>query len=330
MLATCLEKKPRCARRSTALRFPVIAVVKPNKMKNYFTVIIIMLLLAGCSQKQQHVAIVIQTDFGVKDGAVAEMKGVAYEVDSRLRLFDLTHEIPVYNIWEAAYRLNQVVPYWPEKTVFVSVVDPGVGTSRRSIVVKTKRGQYIVTPDNGTLTLVDESQGIEAVREIDEKINRRKGSENSYTFHGRDVYMFTAARLASGTISFEEVGPLSDKPLVKIVYQQAILEDSLLKGNVPVLDIQYGNVWTNIPDTLIKKAKIKTGDMLDVRISFGDSLIFSGPVPFVNSFGDVPKDKSLAYINSLMNFSVAINMGSFADRYRIKSGPEWNLQIKVR
>lgn len=299
-------------------------------MKNWVIVIIITLLLAGCKQKQQPAAIVIQTDFGVKDGAVAAMKGVAYEVDSRLPLFDLTHEIPAYSIWEAAYRLNQVVPYWPEKTVFVSVVDPGVGTSRRSVVVKTKRGQYLVTPDNGTLTLVAESAGIEAIREIDEKINRRAGSENSYTFHGRDVYMFTAARLASGKISFEEVGPLSDKPLVTIPYQQAVLEDSIIKGNIPVLDIQYGNVWTNIPDTLIKKAKIKTGDTLDVRVSFGDSLIFFQPVPFVNSFGDVQEGNSLSYINSLMNFSLAINMGSFADTYRIKNGPEWNIQIKVR
>jgi hypothetical protein len=298
-------------------------------MKNGAIVIITTLLLTGCKQKQQTAAIVIQTDFGVKEGAVAAMKGVAYEVDNRLPLFDLTHEIPAYSVWEAAYRLNQVVPYWPEKTVFVSVVDPGVGTSRRSIVVRTKNGQYIVTPDNGTLTLVAESAGIEAIREIDEKINRRAGSENSYTFHGRDVYMFTAARLASGKISFEEVGPLSDKPLVTIAYQQAMMDDGMIKGNIPVLDIQYGNVWTNIPDTLIKKAKIKTGDTLDIRISFGDSLIFSQPVPFVNSFGDVQEGNSLSYINSLMNFSLAINMESFAETYNIKSGPAWNVQVQL-
>jgi S-adenosylmethionine hydrolase len=301
-----------------------------NAIKKYFIALVIILLLAGCEQKQQPVAIVIQTDFGIKDGAVAAMKGVAYEVDSQLPLFDLTHEIPAYNIWEAAYRLNQVVPYWPEKTVLVSVVDPGVGTSRRSVVAKTKNGQYIVTPDNGTLTLIAESPGIEAIREIDQKVNRRPGSEDSYTFHGRDVYMFTAARLASGKISFDEVGPASNKPLVTIPYQRAVLEDSMLKGNIPVLDIQYGNVWTNIPDTLIKKAKIKTGDTLDVRISFRDSLIFSKKIPYVNSFGDVQEGKLLAYINSLMNFSLAINMGSFADTHRIKSGPEWNVKIRLR
>ena len=195
-------------------------------MKNGFTVVVCMLLLIACNPKtNQSGVVVIQTDFGVKDGAVAAMKGVAYGVDDDLMLVDLTHEIPAYNIWEAAYRLNQVVPYWPPNTVFVSVVDPGVGTERRSIVVKTKKGHYIVTPDNGTTTLVAESEGIDAVRSIDEKINRREGSDSSYTFHGRDVYMYTAARLASGKISFEEVGPALNEPLKAISYQRAMLDN---------------------------------------------------------------------------------------------------------
>jgi S-adenosylmethionine hydrolase len=131
------------------------------------------------------------------------MKGVAMSVSPDLKLFDLTHEIPAYNIWEAAYRLQQTVPYWPAGTVFVSVVDPGVGSARKSVVLKTKSGYFIVTPDNGTLTLIAQSQGIEAIREIDETKNRRPGSGESYTFHGRDVYAYTAARLAAGVISFE-------------------------------------------------------------------------------------------------------------------------------
>ena len=127
-------------------------------------------------------------------------------VDSSLKLFDLTHEIPAYNIWEAAYRLEQTVPYWPAGTVFVSVVDPGVGTDRTSVVLKTSKGHFIVTPDNGTLTLIAQTEGIDEVREIDESVNRRQGSEISYTFHGRDVYAYTGARLASGKITFEQVG----------------------------------------------------------------------------------------------------------------------------
>ncbi|HOO65003.1 MAG TPA: SAM-dependent chlorinase/fluorinase, partial [Synergistaceae bacterium] len=149
----------------------------------------------------------MQTDFGLLDGAVCTMKGVAFGVDPNLHIFDLTHEIPAFSIWEAAQRLEQTASYWPGGTVFVSVVDPGVGTDRKSVVVKTKTGHFFVTPDNGTLTFVAESLGIEAVREIDEKVNRLGGSEESHTFHGRDVYAYTGARLASGTISFAEVGP---------------------------------------------------------------------------------------------------------------------------
>lgn len=130
-------------------------------------------------------ALVLQTDFGLKDGAVSAMKGVAFGVDKQLKIYDLTHEIPAYNIWEASYRLYQTAEYWPQGTVFVSVVDPGVGTDRKSVVLKTKTGQYFVSPDNGTLTLVAQKFGIDSVRQIDEKVNRLKGSEKSYTFHGR-------------------------------------------------------------------------------------------------------------------------------------------------
>ncbi len=170
--------------------------------------------------------VVYQTDFGVKDGAVSEMKGVACGVDPNLKLYDLTHEIPAFNIWEASYRLWQTAPYWPAGTVFVSVVDPGVGTARKSVVAHTKDGKYIVTPDNGTLTLLAEKVGLDAVREIDETKNRRAGSEASYTFHGRDVYSYTAARLAAGVIGFDGVGPEMDP--AKVVqgspHEQAVLD----------------------------------------------------------------------------------------------------------
>ncbi len=173
-----------------------------------------LLLASGLATANE--ALVIQTDFGLKDGAVSAMKGVAFGVDRTLPLYDLTHEIPAYNIWEASYRLYQTLQYWPKGTVFVSVVDPGVGTDRKSVVLKTKSGHYIVSPDNGTLTLVAEHFGIDTVRQIDEKTNRLKGSEKSYTFHGRDVYAYTGARLASGAISYEQVGPKLPAEVVKI------------------------------------------------------------------------------------------------------------------
>lgn len=274
-------------------------------------------------------ALVFQTDFGLKDGAVSAMKGVAFGVDRTLPLQDLTHEIPAYNIWEASYRLYQILSYWPKGTVFVSVVDPGVGTDRHSVVLKTKSGHYIVSPDNGTLTLVAEHFGIEAVRQIDEKSNRLKGSEKSYTFHGRDVYAFTGARLASGVISFEQVGPLLPAEVVTIPYQPAVAEkDGTLKGTIPILDVQYGNVWTNIDDALLTKAGINKGDSACIRISEGDAIKYEGKAPYVSSFGDVPEGQPLVYLNSLLQVSVALNMDSFATKHQVQSGANWHVSLK--
>ncbi len=257
------------------------------------------------------------------------MKGVAFGVDRTLPLQDLTHEIPAYNIWEASYRLYQTLNYWPKGTVFVSVVDPGVGTDRKSVVLKTKSGHYIVSPDNGTLTLVAEHFGIEAVRQIDEKRNRLKGSEKSYTFHGRDVYAYTGARLASGAISFEQVGPLLPAEVVTIPYQPAVAEkDGTLKGTIPILDVQYGNVWTNIDDALLTKAGINKGDNACIRISEGDALIYEGQAPYVSSFGDVPEGQPLVYLNSLLQVSVALNMDSFATKHQVQSGANWHVSLK--
>jgi S-adenosylmethionine hydrolase len=275
--------------------------------------------------------VVYQTDYGLKDGAVSEMKGVAMGVSPQLKLFDLTHEIPAYNIWEAAYRLQQAVPYWPAGTVFVSVVDPGVGTTRKSVVLKTKTGQFIVTPDNGTLTLVAESLGIAEIREIDEKVNRRPGSQESYTFHGRDVYSYTGARLAAGVIRYEQVGPLlARQEVVSIVYQRAVLEGAVLKGTIPVLDVQYGNVWTNIPAELVRKAGLSFGDVLQLRVVHAGNEVYNGEMPYVATFGSVAMGKPLAYLNSLMQLAFALNQGNFAAANGIGSGGDWIVEVKAR
>lgn len=271
--------------------------------------------------------LVFQSDFGVKDGAVSAMKGVSISVDKNLKIYDITHEIPAYNIWDAAYRLYQTAEYWPRGTVFVSVVDPGVGTERLSVVLKTKSGQYFVTPDNGTLTLVAEKFGIDEVRQIDESINRRKNSEKSYTFHGRDVYAYTGAKLASGKIHFEQIGKKLPADIVKIAYQKAILKNNQLLGNIPALDIQYGNVWSNINRSVAAPLNLHSGDQVNVKISHNSHIIFDKRVPFVNSFGDVPEGENLIYFNSLDNLSLAINMGDFANTYHIEHGADWSIEI---
>lgn len=277
----------------------------------------------------QNKIVVFQSDFGLKDGAVSAMKGVAMGVSTDLKLYDLSHEIPAYNIWEAAYRLLQTVPYYPKGTVFVSVVDPGVGTERKSVVLKTKSGHYIVSPDNGTLTLLAESLGIESVREINEAVNRRKDSGRSYTFHGRDVYAYTAARLAAGTISFEQVGKQLPNQVVSISYQKALMENDKIKGNIPVLDAQYGNVWTNISAELLSQLGVKYGDQLHLTVYHQNKKIYEGNIPYHATFGEVQEGKPLAYLNSLLELSFAINQGNFAAEHQVQSGNEWKVEVSL-
>jgi len=293
-------------------------------------IIFLITVLTALSASAQNGIVVFQTDFGTKDGAVSAMKGVATAVDASLKLYDLTHDIPAYNIWEAAYRLDQTIIYWPAGTVFVSVVDPGVGTERRSVVVKTKSGHYIVTPDNGTLTLIANSLGIDSIREIDEVSNRRKNSAASYTFHGRDVYAYTAARLASHKISYDQVGKISMDPITSLPFQKAALVGSQLKGTIDILDIQYGNIWTNIDQAYWKKftALAHSKNEIQVEIFEGKKLVYTGSMPFENTFGAVGVGKPLAYLNSLMNVSLALNQGSFSEKYHVYAGSNWTLALQ--
>lgn len=284
-------------------------------------------ILTTASAFAQH-ALVIQTDFGVKDGAVAAMKGVAFGVDPHIAIFDLSHENTPYDIWEAAYRLHQTCPYWPEGTVFVSVIDPGVGTSRASVVLKTKNGQYFVGPDNGTWTLVAEEFGIEAVRRIDEKVNRRPGSEKSYTFHGRDIYAYTGARLATGKITFEQVGPLLDAKVISLPYEKPSSRAGVLRGTIPQIDFHYGNVWTNIPDTLFNELKPEFGQKFVVTIFHDGKQVYQGLIPYTHTFGDVKEGEPLLYLNSLLNVAFALNMGSFSEKYGLASGGSWTVQVE--
>jgi S-adenosylmethionine hydrolase len=272
--------------------------------------------------------VVYQSDFGLKDGAVSAMRGVAVSVDPSLRLENLTHEIPAFDIWEGAYRLNTTAPYWPPGTVFVSVIDPGVGTARRSVVLKTRSGHYFVSPDNGTLTLVAEDLGIAAVREIDETRYRLPGSEQSYTFHGRDVYSYAAAHLASGRTAFEDIGPELPPEVVAIDYQKPELRGGVVRGNIPILDVQFGNVWTNIDRATFEQLGVTKGDTVEVRIFEEGEQVFEGQMPYVSTFGDVPEGDTLLYLNSVDNVAFAINWGNFAETHGIASGPEWRVAVR--
>lgn len=273
--------------------------------------------------------LVLQTDFGLGDGAVSAMYGVALSVDSELGVFNLTHEIPQYNIWEGSYRLYQTISYWPEGTVFVSVVDPGVGTDRLSVVAKTADNRYIVTPDNGTLTHVHENFGIVELREIDEEVNRLPNSGESYTFHGRDIYAYTGARLAAGVIEFEEVGREVSLDEIVLLNNPAPTEgNGVISGNIDILDIRFGNLWTNIDRTLFVDADVKHGDLLEVTIENNNRHVYKNVMTYGKSFADSRLGEPLIYVNSVDKLGVAINQGSFAQAYHIGTGTDWKISIR--
>ncbi|MFA1819845.1 S-adenosyl-l-methionine hydroxide adenosyltransferase family protein [Virgibacillus oceani] len=273
-------------------------------------------------------SLVLQTDFGLSDGAVSAMYGVAISVDPDLRIFNLTHDIPNYNIWEASYRLFQTITYWPEETVFISVVDPGVGTERLSVVVKTVDNQYIVTPDNGTLTHIKDHIGIVEARMIDEKVNRLPKSGESYTFHGRDVYAYTGSRLASGVISFEDVGPpVEVSEIIALPKSDANVEGDVISGHIDILDIRFGNLWTNINRELFKQASIAYGDTLEVTITHNDQQVYKNYIKYVRSFAASRLGEPLLYVNSLDKIGVALNQGSFANAYHIRTGSNWKISM---
>ncbi len=274
--------------------------------------------------------LVFQSDFGLVDGAVSAMYGVAYSVNPDLKMHDLTHDITPYSIWEASYRLIQTVSYWPDETVFVSVVDPGVGTARRSVVVKTRSGKFVVTPDNGTLTHILRLDGVVEAREIDEKVNRLPNSGESYTFYGRDVYAYTGARLAAGVISFEEVGPaIPVESLVSLSVVEPFLDGEAVCGTIDVLDVRFGSLWTNIPRALFLKTGAKYGDRLSITIENDTRTVYRNIIQYAKSFADVYIGEALAYVNSLDCMAVAINQGSFARAYNIGTGNSWRIRMEL-
>lgn len=274
--------------------------------------------------------LILQSDFGLQDGAVCAMYGVAYSVCPQLTIQNLTHDITPYDIWEASYRLTQTVAYWAEGSVFVSVVDPGVGSTRRSIVAKTKDGHFIVTPDNGTLTHVKMHVGLSAVRVIDESVNRLPNSGESYTFHGRDIYAYTGARLAAGIITFEQVGPEVDpETVIALPTTPATkLEDGSVSGTIDVLDVRFGSLWTNIPNTLFKTLGLHFGDRAEIQVQNDTRVLYRNILTYAKSFADVYVGEPLIYINSLDCLAVAINQGSFAKAYNIGTGNSWKITVR--
>lgn len=273
--------------------------------------------------------LVIQTDFGTGSLSVSAMHGVCAMVDPDLKVADGNNAVDQFNVLDASESLMYLLPYWPKGTVFVSVIDPGVGTARKSCVAKLKDGQYVVTPDNGTLTYIKERIGIESVREIDEKVNRLKGSEGINIFHGRDVYAYCGARLAAGIIDFEGVGP--EYPVSEIVeapYIKPEKTDSQVSGMINEAGEHFGLVGTNIPFEWLEELGMVYGDNVNVTIMNGDTTVFENTIPLVKSFGFVSIGQTLLLSSETRTVMMAVNQGNAVTDFGIGFGSKWKMIVR--
>ena len=275
----------------------------------------LILLVAGCALAQDaskgRPTIVFMSDFGVVDDSVALCKGVMYSIAPEARIVDLTHEVTPFSILDGARFLYGATPYFPPGTVFVVVIDPTVGSARKAVVVKSKRGQFFVLPDNGLMTLVEQRDGLEAAREITNPA-WMIGNKLSSTFHGRDIFSPAGAHAARGD-DWTQAGPEVDvKSLVRLKLEAARLDESGLHGTVIATDGPYGNLVTNLDGDDFLKLGYQHSQ--DVKIRLGGKEV---TIPFVRTFSDVPLKKPLLYIDSRGRVALAVNQGSFAESYKI-------------
>jgi hypothetical protein len=249
------------------------------------------------------------TDFGVVDDSVALCKGVMYSVAPDLRIVDLTHQVTAFSIADGARFLFGASPYFPAGTVFVTVIDPGVGSSRKAIVVKSKRRQFFVLPDNGLITMVADRDGVEAIREISNS-DWMIGARISSTFHGRDIFSPVGAHLARGD-DWTKVGA-EMKGFVRLDLNPSTIDDRGVTGEVIALDGPYGNLVTNISAEDFLKLGYQRGDVLKATIAGHEIEML-----FVKTFSDVPLKAPLLYIDSRGRVSFAVNQASFAATYNV-------------
>ncbi len=302
-------------------------LARSNRSSAAIAILALVALLAAGSAATQTAArpatrplIVFMTDFGTLDDAVPICKGVMLGIVPDARIVDITHQVTPFSIADGARFLYGTAPYYPPGTVFVTVVDPTVGSSRKAIVVKSKKGQYFVLPDNGLITMIEDRDGIEAAREITNR-GWMIGAGISSTFHGRDIFSPVGAHLARGD-DWTEVGP-ELKQVVRIEAQPARLTAEGITGQVFALDGPFGNLITNVSGDLFKQLGYKLGDPVNVRL--GERTI---SMPFVRTFSDVAVGQPLIFIDSRGRFSIALNQRNFATTYNIRPPVELSVPAK--
>lgn len=272
--------------------------------------------------------IVLQTDFGGDSGYAASMYGAIKLADRELKIYDLTHEIRPFDIRQASALLRRTIPFWPPETVFVSVVDPGVGTDRRACAARLKNGSYVVTPDNGTLTEIFDF--IDEVRQIDESKNRlsadilsqpwkshRFFSEGS-TFDGRDLFAWCAARLASGIIDFSEegVGPEYPKEeILRYVKNPPRLAEGFVECEIADVESRFGGIALSVSGQQLSAAGISSGDLLRISVRKDGTLLYEQSMRYGISFGSVKPGEPVLYDGSAEgSVCISLNQDHFAER----------------
>ena len=274
--------------------------------------------------------IVFQSDWTYMEGAVASTYGVIKSVNPQIEIITATHEIPKFDIYSASYRLSQYVSFWPKGTIFVSVVDPGVGTNRRACIARSEDGYYFVTPDNGALTHINKRHPIIEVREIDEERNRLATTKGVAIFHGRDLFGYCAAKLAAGIITYEEVGeayPVEE--IVKFDIEDPTYHEDNIEGFIEIDDPNFGNIWTNIPTEKVLEL-FPYGEEVFVEVRKNDEVIYAKNTVFSKAFGDVEKGEVVLYNNELMKVALAVSQGSFLEEYKAGFGLEYRIKIGGR
>ncbi|MBK7995041.1 MAG: SAM-dependent chlorinase/fluorinase [Blastocatellia bacterium] len=274
------------------------------------------------TQQTNSPTILFMSDFGVIDDSVAICKGVMLSIEPKLKIIDISHQVTPYSILDGARFLAGTTAYYPPATVFAVVIDPGVGSERKAIVAKSKRGQYFVLPNNGLLTLVEQQDGLEAVREIT-NTKLMIGQALSSTFHGRDIFSPVAAHIAKGE-NWAKVGPiLPINELVKLNISAAQIDEKGLSAEVIGLDGPYGNLVTNVDAEVFYKLGYKISEKINIKI--GEQNI---SLPFVKTFSDVAVNQPLLYIDSRGHLALAINQNNFAQVYKVQ--PPVKIYISAR
>jgi S-adenosylmethionine hydrolase len=202
---------------------------------------------------------------------------------------------------------------------------PGVGTNRKSIVLKSKTGQYFISPDNGILTLINQLFGAEKIIEINEN-DHLLPNTTSKTSYGRDLYVYLVARLASKAVNFGNIGVTLSTKLVEFIYKKPIINKEQLIGTVQIHD-GYGNIWTNITLDLVNEYRLDIYKMYRVEIFFKTHKYYDNVITFCKTYDDVELGSDLLYINSVSCLAFGINQSNFAKHYNVGFGCDWYVQI---